>query len=615
MNPDHATSEIKELILQLYEAQAEKNKWVLKKENALKDLKRTEADSKTAGRGSQFTNLEELFRKRETTIKNQLDECNKEIAKYKAMLNQLADSYATSLVKHLPVDEIKDRQLSDKIKTEFAKHSKSTSSDSRLEKLEGHIASLQNTQKTQSSDIHRLSKENGQLRTWNSGYEAKFNEHATEIALLKTQYDDLHKSTEATATQQATKLASIETQYERLQFRFDNDNSKADSEVKTLRQDKETLKSDVSGLEEKLAALARKVESQQEQFTAALREVRTRSVSAPAPAPVDAVSRQEFTVVQKEVAASRESIKEHETRLASFDPQDYEEGRSKLFCFPRWEDVDDRITSAFRGLEEKIEKVQSATASAEHVQAVGEDVAKVKADLTEIKQTFKGFSDQTLVVIGRTIKALQDRVSKVEAEVPTAVSRIKGLEDRTANAHATQTQPTSSATGNASGSSNRDGCGNGDNFTAELTAISSRVHAMEIQFTNLRGGLQNDLNLLRNEYTTCASTVGAHETMIMSLDDQFKNMTTSHMAQIILEALKKLLPGTISLDVQNIHERLVTLEAFREKQLKCNNNMYKLSKMAEEELGDKKRSCVEETAGPQEKRQRRGGLSELVNGI
>lgn len=610
-NTDQATTEIKNLTLRLYEAQADKSKWVLKKENVLKDLRRNEADFKKAGGGAQFPAVEELFRKQQITFKTQQDECDKEIAKCEALLNQLAESYASSLVKHLPVGEIRARQLSDMVKAEVVKDSKTTSPDPRFPALQGQVASLQNTQQTQTSDIHRLNKEHGQLRTRSSTSEANFAKHATEIASLKTRYDQLHTISEAKATEQAVEQASFKTQFEHLQSQLDN--PKADSEIKTLRQDKEALESDVARLQTALAALVQKVDSQQAQFKLDLQEVRMQkeavAAPAPAPAPVDGVSGQELTLLEqavKEIAAWKDKVKEHETRLASFDPQDYEEGRTKLLCFPDWEHVEARITDGFKSHKEEIERMKSNTASARDMQAVSESVAKVEANLN---QNFKAFADKTLDVLGPGLEEVQTRIFKGESELSKALHRIKDLEGWTTSASAAQTRSTSSGQGNASSSGNRDA----SESTAALAALSSRVQTMEVKLTNMQSGLQNDLSFMRNEYATYATTLGAHETMIMSLDDQFKNMTTSQMAQIILEYLRKMLPGTVSLDVQNINERLGALEAFMEHQSKRNHNVSKWALKTADELDNKKRGCVEDNEVPQEKRQRREGLSELVN--
>lgn len=85
--------------------------------------------------------------------------------------------------------------------------------------------------------------------------------------------------------------------------------------------------------------------------------------------------------------------------------------------------------------------------------------------------------------------------------------------------------------------------------------------------------LQDETKTVRGEF---AETRKAHELMIRVLDSQFKNMTTSEMAQTIFDNIKRLPQNTALLDVHNFHERLANLEKAQQEEVMARRNLPEL---------------------------------------
>lgn len=115
--------------------------------------------------------------------------------------------------------------------------------------------------------------------------------------------------------------------------------------------------------------------------------------------------------------------------------------------------------------------------------------------------------------------------------------------------------------------------------------------------------IENALDLLRNEIRQLNN---AHETMITALDEQFKNVTTLDLANVILEHLKRLPATSVSLDFQNLHERLVDLEMFRQEYIRRSKHFAEEWSEDLQKVIANKRSLAEDDDGveQQEKRQR-----------
>lgn len=95
--------------------------------------------------------------------------------------------------------------------------------------------------------------------------------------------------------------------------------------------------------------------------------------------------------------------------------------------------------------------------------------------------------------------------------------------------------------------------------------LKDRIEHLSIQFSS-ESRAAGELQQLREANSSIENALKAHEMMIMGLDEQFKNMSTLDQANIIFDHLKRLLPTLVPLDIQNFHERLVDLEAFRQEQ-------------------------------------------------
>lgn len=507
MDADKAASEVAKLLRQMHNLLAEKIKFSSRKDIEQKAFAKRESDFKRAGGAqSQFPTVVEAFQRNRNHYKQNEEKLDTDIAKTDALLDQITTNYAPLLVK--TVGEIKIRQVVELARTEIGKLQK-PAPDDRFQKLEQQLTSLKETQGAQAASISKLLKKN--------------EEQATSLRKLEVENEGL-RSRHVLYETQAGELATLRSEYERLQREVNSGEVQIPG-FEALKQEKEQLGNQVSGLQAQLETLFEQVKSQQAEFATSLQQVRSQAsndrIESGWAARMADLERQVkehdshvsgfpasvTSVVVEKTADLEQRVNEHDKHVSSFDINEYSEAVDKLLAFPNWADLDGRL----QGLENRIQRLSDAH---------------------------------------------QDD--------------LRGIQGRP-----------------------------DENFGMR----------------NEQATLRRDLIALREELTEANK---ANEAMILNLDKQFQNMSTLDMAHIIMEQLKRLAPASVSMDVQNLHERLADVESFKKDQAKRNEALKKFTIDATGAFSGRngKRSQEDDMlSGREEKRQRVDGLNGAGNGL
>ncbi|KAJ4409958.1 hypothetical protein N0V82_009360 [Gnomoniopsis sp. IMI 355080] len=317
---------------------------------------------------------------------------------------------------------------------------------------------------------------------------------------------------------QAAEVAALKSHQEHLQQQLQVQlKDSRDAEIEILKQEKEALKSQVSAFQTQLAELVERIDSEQAHLSKSLQETTTQLKTSTA-LPSD--SSEQIKAVETQVKALDSQIQEHDKVFSNIDAEEYAETVTKLIKYPDYPELKRLMDSQ----ESEIERLSQGT------NGLSGEVASVKLELNRTSKRlttvenrvdlgFREFSDQVIETCGNAVQGLKDRIEKLEtqSEAPTTVEDLQKLRD----------------------DHNR---------------------------------MENALGLLRNEVR---QAYNAQEMMITALDEQFKNISTLDMANIILDNLKRLPTTLVPLDMQNLHERLVDLESFRQEYIRRSTHFAK----------------------------------------
>lgn len=425
-----------------------------------------------------------------------------------------------------------------------------SASDGRVEKLEQQFSSLVEAQKKQAEDLSAVKKENEELRARNALYEA-----------------------------QATELASLKTHHEQLQLRVDSQGTH-ELEIIALKQEREQLVAQISDIRTQLAGLVERFDSQQANFNKSLGDVRTQT-NTNAALTNEALREDLVTLVQR--------VDMHDNQLSSFDATEYTEAMDKLLGYPSWDDLDSRLSKQ----QDTARDLQNLTISVVNLR---EDVEKRLVSAQKASdETFTGFMSKIVETCASIVEDAQTKATQVE-------DRVKALE-----ALVSSTSRAASVAGATSSS---------HQAAASPTIVNENSSVVEVK--TALSALKNDFNILRNDInafqTQAMETRTAHEIMIHGLDTQFKNMNTMDMAQIILENLKRLPQSTVSLDMQNFHERLANLEEFQRDQTRQRQNMKGLADCFQDDMRAHPKRSMPQGQSMGQKRQKIDGMNGVGNG-
>lgn len=312
---------------------------------------------------------------------------------------------------------------------------------------------------------------------------------------------------------QAADIAALKIQLEQVhQLRQQQDKLSNEvprvGETKALKQENTAIKSQVS----ELADLIKQIDSRQVDVSQTLQEATTQfeqstSISSGLSEQLEQFKALELQVkaLESQVRPLESQVKEHEKILSDFDAEEYAATVSKLINYPDYSELEKTLNG--QGSEQKRTSLEMHGLSQKFT-VLNSDVSKNVNRLVTLESQVKAlekFSNQVIETCGNLVQGLEDKVDRLSKQ------------------------------------------------------SSSEAPAGELQ--KLREFVENELRTLRNEVR---ESLKVYEMMIMGLDDQFKNLSTMELANIIFDHLKRLLPTLVPLDVQNFHERLVDLEAFRQ---------------------------------------------------
>lgn len=548
MDQDKFGPELASLHRQLWDLMADRNKLITKKETEQKLWRRKEQDYKNLSGTTQFPSVEESFQRHKDAYKKALEAIEKDLAKVEHAINNITDNYNDRFVKAVPLSEIKTRQIADIVKKEIASQPRPTVSDDRCKKLEQQVAALIKTQESQAEDLAQVKKENGLLRARNATYE----EQAIELATLKTQCEQI-KSLVGSQKARGQELEALEHKRDELA-----------KEVSTLRANTDSLRE--------------QVELQRTELNESLEQVKSQNSHLIA---TGAASTQELATLKGQVD-------EHDNQLSSFDATEHTNAMEKLLDYPSWVDLSSRLDR-----QESIARLARSqlnpTASTSKLQM---DVDKRFKTLEQSSQTqFHQFSNMIVESCASMVDGVRAKTTKIEEQLAALDARVPST-------------PRAASVADANGSSSTAPSGDQGHEAALVSELKNDLAALREE---VRVAV-TEIGELRKQ---CLDTHTAHEMMIHTLDSQFKNITTGETAQIIMEQIRRLPQSTVSLDVQNLHERLATLEEVHQEAARAESSHYAWDDKIIRDIGSGLRSNLRQMLP--RKRQRTNGTES--NGI
>lgn len=385
-------------------------------------------------------------------------------------------------------------------------------SEDRFAGLEQRLKTLSDTQELQAQDLLKLKKENDTLHAENTSYKAQ----AAGLAALQTQYEQLKDT-----------LSSQKTRTEDLEALAQKRDALAIKQVDILRSHFDSL------LEQ--------FETHKVEFKRVLEDIKSQNNRV---APADAASTQDLV-------AMKQRIDKHDNQLSHFDGSGYIEAMEKLVSYPSWDNLSSRLIQYDNALQSLRGPVASMSQFREDMEKRFKSLEKTSGD------NFLSFSNRIVDSCGKMIEDVRAKTTKIEKKLGDLEEARGPPNSRAASVTRAaplplQIRPTCSVSEDASFVE----------LKKDLAALRDQVKAVDSRIDVL--GSQADEN--------CK----AQELMIHSLDSQFKNMSTIEMAGIILENMKRLPQSTISLDVQNFHERLVKLEEAQQDEMRRHMGLQKI---------------------------------------
>lgn len=506
---DKASAEVAKGLRTVCDIMTQKVQLSYKRDIETKAFKKRELDYSNKISGTkQFPAVRELYAKYNKHHKDIVEPIDKKLADLATDYQNVTENFAESLVKALPISEIRVRQIIEIAKEEWSRESKTAPpvQGDHLQKLEELVNSLKEKQEAQDRELAKLKKLNDKLRTGESiaGTLGKEKEELqSENLSLKTQLDALHERVASVEAWKAEFPKKVESQW--AEYSKTIEQAKAEWSATTTQINSKAVQDDTT--REQIAALGQKDDA-----------------------------------LNAEITALRRYVDGHEELLANVDIENLDDTIAKVQEYPAYSALNDRVT------------IQQA-----NVDSLKNTFHTTKQDLEkDLAQRFKGFSNKIIEFCGQKFDGFE--------------SRVKALE--TANLSAGVTPNTSAYPLQAGTSNSESASASGPKLASGLEGISSRLDAVESRLTaeasrvdatgskvdtlqTKTDALQTDIVSIRGQTDTrCA----ALEMSVESLDDQWKNLNTTQMAQYILEHLSRLQPSQLMPELRQLHMRLADLE-------------------------------------------------------
>ncbi|KAJ0125494.1 hypothetical protein J7T55_006843 [Diaporthe amygdali] len=591
MDPDRASAELVKAFRQISDFMAQKTQLVLKKDAELKTLHKRKQDYERQISGPvQFPAVQDAFQQIQNHHKSKLADIDKELATLTPKEDAAFNKYAHTLVRALPIDEIKIRQFLETARGEPGPVTTSSQSaqDERLKKLEQRQAGFEETWKKQIASLKEMKEK-----------------QAMELAGYREK-DRLRADAAKENEQLRAEVASLRSEITALTKRVEL--------VEPVESFRQYVDKQVDSLKAELSKELVQVKSE---------SIANKTQGSPDSVP-DAASHQEMVALGQEcgklsreiedlrktsgshteqIAVLDTGVKNHEVLLANIDVEGLEDVMNDYTA----------LSSRVTGQDMAIDDVKRSVA-----QCLGRIPEKMPADLPA---SFKAWSDRFLEFCGTKLDEHTKQIKSLE-ECRSTMGNMLSAEAALAQA----SRPAIESTSNI-----------GTSLTLESEAVGPRVTSAESRLTELESktvtidskvtalqepvsALQNSSTALRDSITTLGSQAdqryGALETMVESLSSQWSNMNTTQMAHLILEQLSRLQPAQLVPEIRHFQERLADVEKIVQEDGEQRKNLTKGMRSICDDIGKTpKRSLASEEKYPgrQEKRARIDGQNG-VNG-
>lgn len=530
MDPDRASAELAKALHQVTDLMTQKTQLSLKRDAELKAYHKRKQDYDCQiSKPVQFPAVHDAFQGSQNHHKQTLAGLDRDLAALASKETVALDKYAQTLVKALPFDEVKIRQILEAAKGELGLPNASLQSaqEERLRKLEQQQAGFEETWNKQIASLKEMhAKQASELAAYKE-QDTRRADTAEENEQLRAQVTSLRS--EVTSLTQRVEMAEpadslrkyVDKQLGELKAELSKtvEQVRLDSIAKAT-QDKPSAVQDESLLQE-MAALRQKCD----ELSREIKNLRDTSISQ-----------------TERIGTLNTDVKKHEDLLADIDVENLDEAIADYATLKDQAAAQDIV----------IESVK---------QSVAEVLTRIPEKMpADLPASFRAWSDRFMQVFGtkldehtKQIKSLQ--VSK-SATGNLAVAEASRPATASTPGISTSLAPESEAV--TSGATSAE---------SRLTEVESRTIAIDSKVTALHETVaeaQKIIAVSQDSISTLGSQAdrryGALETMVESLSSQWNNVSTAQMAHAILEQLSRLQPGQLVPEIRHFQERLSDVE-------------------------------------------------------
>lgn len=530
MDPDRASAELAKALHQVTDLMTQKTQLSLKRDAELKAYHKRKQDYDCQiSKPVQFPAVHDAFQGSQNHHKQTLAGIDKELAVLASKETVAFDKYAQTLVRALPFDEIKIRQILEASKGELGLVTTSSQSaqEERLKKLEQRqagfeetwkkqIASLKETQDKQASELAEY-REKDILRADS----AKENEQLREqVTSLKSEVTSLTQRLEAVEPAKSFRtyvdkqIGELKTELSKLVEKARLDSTGKTTQDKPSAVQDGTLLQEMAALGQKCGELSQEIENLKDTLPSHT----------------------------ERIAALDTRVKDHEALLANIDVENLDQAMADYDALKSQADAQDMV----------IEGVK---------RSVAECLKRIPQKMPEdLPASFQAWSDRFMRVFATKldehttqIKSLQDSKSGTGTVAVAQASRpATASTPRISTSLAPESEAVTSSVSSAESRLTE--------VESKTVAIDSKITAFQDTVTEVQkivAGSQDSINALGSE---ADRRYGALETMVESLSSQWNNTSTTQMAHAILEQLSRLQPAQLVPEIRHFQERLSEVE-------------------------------------------------------
>lgn len=529
MDPDRASAELAKALHQVTDLMTQKTQLSLKRDAELKAYHKRKQDYDCQiSKPVQFPAVHDAFQGSQNHHKQTLAGLDRDLAALASKETAAFDKYAQTLVKALPFDEIKIRQILEASKGELGLPNASSqpAQEERLRKLEHRQAGFEETWAKQIASLKEMhEKQASELAAYREqdirrADSAKENEQLrAQVASLRSEVTSLTQRVEMVETAKSLR-EYVDKQLGELKAELSQtvEGVRLDSIAKAT-QDKPCAAQDGSLLQE-MAALGQKCGDLSQE----IKNLRDTSISQ-----------------TERIAALDTDVKKHEELLADIDVENLDEA---IGGYPKLKD----------------QAAAQDTVIADVKRSVTEVLTRIPKMPADLPASFKAWSDAFMKVFGTKL----DEHTKQIKSLQVSKSGTGNLAVAEASRPATASTPRVSTSLAPESEAVTPGA---TSAQSRLTEVESKTVAIDSKVTALHDAVaevQKIVAVSQDSIKTLGSQAdrryGALETMVESLSSQWNNVSTTQMAHAILEQLSRLQPAQLLPEIRHFQERLSDVE-------------------------------------------------------